>query len=146
MYTTVLTSPTVAGSPYTVVHNLNLSPAYPLVDLWDVVTGQKMEADVQTIDNNTISVTFRQNALHNVQVVVAGGVPTSGTAQVLAYRYAQGSASTVWSITHNLTFRPNVSVVDSSGTQIFPGAVKYLSDTQVELDFSSAVGGEAYLS
>jgi hypothetical protein len=39
-----------------------------------------------------------------------------------------------------------VSAVDSTGREIVPGAVDYLSATAVTLTFSAAVGGEAYLS
>jgi hypothetical protein len=67
-------------------------------------------------------------------------------AAVLAYRHVQATAATIWSITHNLSFRPNVAAVDSTGREIVPGAVDYPSATAVTLSFSAAVGGEAYLS
>jgi hypothetical protein len=63
-----------------------------------------------------------------------------------SYRHVQSTAATTWSITHNLAFRPNVSVVDSTGREMWPGAVDYPSATAVTLTFSAAVGGEAYLS
>lgn len=66
--------------------------------------------------------------------------------EVLAYRHIQTTAATVWSIVHNLPFRPNVSVVDSTGSEIWPGDTRYLSSTTVQLTFSAAVGGEAYLT
>jgi hypothetical protein len=68
------------------------------------------------------------------------------TPAALAYRHVQATAGTVWSITHNLSFRPNVAAVDSTGREIVPGAVDYPSATAVTLTFSAAVGGEAYLS
>jgi hypothetical protein len=67
-------------------------------------------------------------------------------APVLAYRHVQATAATTWSITHNLSFRPNVTAVDSTGRAIWPGALDYTSATTVQLTFSAAVGGEAYLS
>jgi hypothetical protein len=39
-----------------------------------------------------------------------------------------------------------VSAVDSTGREMWPGAVDYPSATTVQLTFSAAVGGEAYLS
>ena len=72
-----------------------------------------------------------------------GGGGETGT---LAYRHVQGVPATVWTITHDLAFRPNVAVVDSVAQQIFPGSVEYLTETTIRLTFSSAVGGEAYLS
>jgi hypothetical protein len=65
---------------------------------------------------------------------------------VSAYRHVQATAATVWNITHGLAFRPNVSAVDSTGREMWPGAVDYPSATTVQLTFSAAVGGEAYLS
>jgi len=70
--------------------------------------------------------------------------PAAGAA--LAYRHVQSSAATTWSITHNLSFRPNISAVDSTGREIWPGATDYTSATAVQLTFSAAVAGEAYLS
>jgi hypothetical protein len=70
----------------------------------------------------------------------------AGGGATLAYRHVQASAATVWTIPHNLSFRPNVAAVDSTGREIVPGAVDYTSATAVQLTFSAAVGGEAYLS
>jgi Repeat of unknown function (DUF5907) len=66
--------------------------------------------------------------------------------KMIAYRHVQATAATTWSITHNLSFRPNVAAVDSTGREIVPGAVDYPSAAAVTLTFSAAVGGEAYLS
>jgi hypothetical protein len=63
-----------------------------------------------------------------------------------AYRHVQASAATVWTIPHGLSFRPNVTAVDSTGRAIWPGALDYTSATTVTLTFSAAVGGEAYLT
>jgi hypothetical protein len=76
----------------------------------------------------------------------AGPAGPAGTSPVVAYRHVQAAAATVWSIAHGLTFRPNVSAVDSTGREMWPGAVDYPSATTVTLTFSAAVGGEAYLS
>jgi hypothetical protein len=70
----------------------------------------------------------------------------AGVIPVVAYRHVQASAATTWSITHGLAFRPNVSAVDSTGREVWPGAVDYPSATTVQLTFSAAVAGEAYLS
>jgi hypothetical protein len=69
-----------------------------------------------------------------------------GTTPVIAYHHVQAVADTVWQITHNLSFRPTVSAVDSTGREIWPGIVDYPDATTVQLTFSAAVGGEAYLS
>lgn len=61
------------------------------------------------------------------------------------YVHHQASPSTVWTIDHNLPYLPNVTVVDSAGTQI-EGSVVYTSGTQVTVTFSAALAGKAYLS
>lgn len=64
----------------------------------------------------------------------------------LAYRHLQTMAAETWIINHPLPFRPNVSVTDSSGREIWPGEINYISSSTIELTFSSSVGGEAYLT
>jgi len=44
-----------------------------------------------------------------------------------------------------LSFYPNVTVVDSSGREVF-GELSYPNATTVQVTFSAAFGGEAYLS
>src|SRR5215510_12172430 len=63
--------------------------------------------------------------------------PAAGAA--LAYRHVQSSAAVTWSITHNLSFRPNISAVDSTGREIWPGATDYTSATAVQLTIYGAV-------
>ena len=64
---------------------------------------------------------------------------------VLSYRHTQAAAATVWTISHGLSFMPNVMAVDSTGQWIIP-EIQYLSSSTVQLTFSASVGGEAYLS
>lgn len=69
----------------------------------------------------------------------------AGVTQVIAYTHVQNSVSSTWSITHNLGFYPNVTSVDSAGTSI-EGTVTYTSATTLDLVFSVATSGKAYLS
>jgi len=146
-YHQTITGPTTAGSPYYIAHGLN--SLYPIVQLWDATTGGLLQAEVAVVDANTVSVTFRVTPPNNVNVVVGAGVGqaggTGGT-QTLGYTYTQSSAATTWTISHGLSFYPNVTVVDSTGNEIFPGNVQYPSSSTVQLTFSAAVGGSAYLS
>lgn len=63
-----------------------------------------------------------------------------------SYRHVQVTPATTWVINHPLLFWPNVMVVDSTRREILPGSVDYPSSTSVQLTFSAAVAGEAYLS
>lgn len=57
----------------------------------------------------------------------------------------QNAPSNVWTIDHNLGFFPNVTVVDSGGTQV-EGNVIYNNINRVTIEFSTAFAGKAYLS
>jgi hypothetical protein len=63
----------------------------------------------------------------------------------LSYVHEQVSASTTWSINHNLTFIPNVIVVDSNN-EVVEGSYSYPSSTSVVLSFSIPISGKAFLS
>lgn len=57
----------------------------------------------------------------------------------------QGTPSSVWVIVHNLNGYPNITVVDSAGTEV-EGTVTYDSANQVTVSFAGAFSGKAFLS
>ena len=59
------------------------------------------------------------------------------------YAHAQGVASTVWSVAHNLGKYPSVTVVDSAGTEV-EGEIRHLGTNSLQLIFSAAFSGTAY--
>ncbi len=59
--------------------------------------------------------------------------------------HTQGTASTTWTINHDLGGYPSVMVVDSAKTVVF-GEINYASTSQVVVNFSSAFSGYAYLT
>ena len=59
--------------------------------------------------------------------------------------HTQGSASSTWTVTHNLNKFPSVTIVDSNEEQIF-GVVDYQSANTIVLTFSDAISGKAYLN
>jgi hypothetical protein len=63
----------------------------------------------------------------------------------VSYKHTQNSASTTWTITHNLGFYPNVTTLDSAGTTI-EGSITFNSVNQLTVAFSVALTGTAYLS
>jgi len=62
-----------------------------------------------------------------------------------AYTHDQMTPGTVWSITHNLGFFPNVMTFDSAGTQII-GDVQHIDKNSMTITFSHSNAGKAYLS
>jgi len=61
------------------------------------------------------------------------------------YKFTQNSPASTWTITHNLGYFPNVSVVDSGGSQV-EGSVVWTSNNALTVSFSAAFSGVAYLS
>ena len=62
-----------------------------------------------------------------------------------SFSYTPADARTLYEITHNLGYRPNVMVVDNFGTEYF-GAVVYTSTNSLTITFTTAVYATAYLS
>ena len=60
------------------------------------------------------------------------------------YVHNQSTPAAVWTITHGLSYAPNLTVVDSAGEQV-EGEVDYAGST-VTVTFSAAFSGKAYLS
>jgi hypothetical protein len=61
------------------------------------------------------------------------------------HTHNQVGVSDTWVIVHNLGYHPNVTTVDSGGTEVI-GDVTYDSISQVTVRFSSAFSGKAHLS
>jgi len=88
--------------------------------------------------NNVI---VNQDSQNQVVVRFAG----AGSSNTRRHIHAQGSASTTWTITHNLGGKPSVTIVDSADTVVV-GEVTYNSNSEVEVNFTSAFSGFAYLT
>jgi hypothetical protein len=102
----------------------------------------EVEADIEHLDANTLTVRTPQTPSANQYTVVAAA---PGTAGGLTYTYTQSSPSANWSITHNLNRYPAVDVVDSGGTQIEPD-IHYVDSNNVVVNFGSPTSGKAYLN
>lgn len=63
----------------------------------------------------------------------------------LNFTFNQGSAASVWNITHNLGKFPSVSVVDTAGTALL-GDISYHDANSLTLYFSAPFSGSAYLN
>lgn len=61
------------------------------------------------------------------------------------YQHNQPAAAAVWTVVHGLAKYPSVTVVDSAGDEV-EGQVRYLSSNEIEIAFSAAFAGKAYLN
>lgn len=59
--------------------------------------------------------------------------------------FTQVSASSIWTITHNMGKMPAVEVIDS-GNNVVYGDVNYVSTNVVQITFNAAFGGKAILN
>ena len=55
------------------------------------------------------------------------------------------SASTTWTLNHNLNGKPSVTITDLTGNKV-EGNVVYNSDVQITITFTGATAGYAYLN
>ena len=61
------------------------------------------------------------------------------------YVYTQSTSSNTWAIAHNLGKYPSVTVIDSTGAEVF-GNIEYVDTNNVTLSFNIAITGKAYLN
>jgi hypothetical protein len=84
-------------------------------------------------------------ALDNTDDLAEGTTNKYFTIGRVSYEHTQGVTSNSWVITHNLGFKPNVTVVDSAGN-IVEGEIAYTNSNSLTVSFSSAFSGKAYIS
>ena len=63
----------------------------------------------------------------------------------VSFTYEKQTNSTSWVITHNLGFRPNVTVIDYGQNNV-ECDVAHNNENSLTLTFSEAISGYAYLS
>lgn len=73
------------------------------------------------------------------------GIPGEAGTDDAFYLHDQMIAASTWNITHNLDKYPSVTVVTSAGDEV-EGDVTYPSINTVQINFSAAFGGKAYLN
>jgi hypothetical protein len=147
-----------ASTTWTITHNLNslYVNVEPVAANGYSYVGRYDYPAVFFNDANTVTLTF-SSAVTGYAAISAGGAvgPTGATGPAGApggsYIHTQGSASTTWTITHNLGSQyVNVEPVDNTGNS-FVGRYNYPTVTfdsinQCTLTFTSAVSGYAAIS
>jgi hypothetical protein len=118
----------------------------------NVIINQEGDAVVhvtQDVANNVLihedtpnRVTVNQDEPNRIVLALGGSVAQPSTRRHI---HTQGSVSSTWTITHTLGGNPSVMVVDSSNTVVY-GEIQYLSSTQLQILFSAAFSGFAYLT
>jgi hypothetical protein len=118
------------ATEWDIAHNLALFPSVVIVD----TIGNVVEASIQYIDNNNVTVTFEEP--------FAGKAYLNGTS---GYEFDQASPATPWNIAHGTGRFPSVTIVDSDGNQV-DAAIQYIDSNNIQVSFDAAFSGKAYLN
>jgi len=95
-----------------------------------------------TAVTNTVTVTEGDTTV--VTVTTAGPQGPSGGGGAAAYVHTQSTPAIVWTINHNLGFRPSVELLDS-GSQEIDGEIAHPTVNQTVVTLSPATAGLARL-
>ena len=110
--------------------------------------GEGLLVDATTLARNVIHTSSNNNNLVAFQAgtkTVFCDIPADVLQFVETYVHDQAIPVTLWSITHHLNRYPSVTVVDSSGRVVL-GGVTYINPDVLQLNFSGAFSGKAYLN
>lgn len=93
------------------------------------------------------SVVFSESSESFVVLVEGPQGPTGppGADGDRSYTHNQSSPSATWTIAHNLSKFPSVTIVDSAGTEMI-GEIVHDSINHVTATFTTAFSGKAYLN
>lgn len=107
--------------------------------------GAVTDADIivsATVVPNTVDSSGAIDTTINLNQTDGGVIPIELTQ---SFRHIQSSNSTSWVVTHNLGYRPSVTIIDIDG-DVVNGDIVYNTLNQLTLNFSTAIKGEAYLN
>lgn len=93
------------------------------------------------IDTQQIKVGNGVDPWNTLSYYLTGPAGPSGS----SYTHNQAVPAATWTVTHNLGYNPNVAIVDSSD-RLVVGEVQYIDLNTLEVSFTAAFGGSAYLS
>jgi hypothetical protein len=110
--------------------------------VYDNTSKVMIPSDIQTLGNNDVQITFN-NAQAGRAVLVSGHFDGL-TKPTYAYTHYQNSASTSWTIQHNLGYNPIVRVFVGN-QEVQPTTITFTNSNQVVVTFATAQVGYAQL-
>ena len=98
----------------------------------------------QTLNVNTVTGTavVVNPSTPSVTVVNAGPVGPAGSGA--GYNHTQTAALSIWTINHNLGYKPSVQIFTTGGLEMI-AEIQHVSINQVTVTFNNAVTGTARL-
>lgn len=120
----------------------NLATTNPLVQIYDATQTMIIPNSVDIVDSNNLTVTFG-SAVAGMAVIMYGDIDGAPKSQY-AYTFYQTSASTTWTINHNLGYNPIVRVFIGT-EEVQPATVSFPTLNTVIVTFNTAQMGVARL-
>jgi hypothetical protein len=109
------------------------------------MNGITVNVTEEIVDVTTVQEVVTANVIEEiVDVTVSDGV-TIYEGQDKQYEHIQSPASATWTVAHNLGKVPSVTVIDSTGRQVF-GGVQHTDTNNTILTFSAPFSGKAYFN
>lgn len=129
-----------AASTWTIAHNLGTTN--PMVQVYSNTVPPKMliPDEVNIVDSNNLTVTFG-SAQDGIAVLMYGDID-GGPKSQYAYTYYQTSASTTWTVNHNLGYNPIVRVFVGT-EEVQPATVTFPDVNNAIITFATAQMGVA---
>lgn len=117
------------------------------VTLWDTVSSKADQSTTTAALANKSDSTHLHDGRYYTQAQITSLLSNKSdiTHSHSTYVHDQVAATEVWTIIHNLGRHPNVTVVDTADSVVY-GDVTYVSNNQIQLTFSAAFSGKAYLN
>ena len=100
--------------------------------------------DGTTLDNIIQGETLTLESANSGLAIAVSNNKLTFTAK-LGYVFTQSTPAAVWTINHDLSKYPAVSIVDSANDEVI-GEVHYTSTSQIVITFSAAFSGKAFLN
>lgn len=127
-----------SGSSWTVEHNLNSTSV--VVSIFDQQNKIIIPDEIEILTNNSIQVSFSD--VVTGRVVVMSGSLSGATKDTVGFIFEQTTASTTWTINHNLGYLPVVRVV-VNGYEVQPASIQHVSNFSCVVTFNSPTSGSA---
>lgn len=99
----------------------------------------------KVVGTDSVTGDTKNFTLGSILSLVTGSINVPGEDEVDSYIHTQGSASSTWTITHNLDKYPSVAVVDNDDVVVY-GKITYQNKNTVVINFGAAFSGKAFLN
>lgn len=109
---------------------------------------EPLRVDINVLKAAATTITFASGPSIELRTAVIGPrgpAGATGAGVDLNYTHIQGFAADTWDIHHSLGKYPAVTVVDSSNDEV-EGSIHYIDADHVQVTFSAAFSGTAYLN